>query len=385
MNYTYVATCLFGLESLLGEEIDALGYKRLETIDGRVRFEGDEHAAARCNIWLRTAERLFIEVGRTPAYTFDDLYEGVRAMPWEEYIGKDDAFPVSGHSVKSILSSIPALQSVVQKAIAEKLKAEYEIPWCPANAAKMQIEFFILKDVASLMLDLSGVALHKRGYRPTANAAPLRETLAAALVKISRPREDVLFWDPMCGSGTIPIEAAMIMQNIAPGASRTFAAEEYDFLPMNIWSQARDEASSLKKTDMTFEAYASDIDRNAVEIAKQNCIRAGVAGTVKAFVRDALEIKTGGRRGTIVTNPPYGERLLTPEQVEMLYRSMGKHFATLDSWQIYVLSPNEQFERLYGRRADKVRKLYNGMIKCSYYQFFKKNDGKEPKKDAKRK
>lgn len=380
MKYIYTATCLFGLESLLGEEIDALGYKRIETIDGRVRFEGDETAAARCNIWLRTAERLFIEIGRTPAYTFDDLFEGVRAMPWEDYVGRDDAFPVSGHSVKSLLSSIPAIQSVVQKAIAERLKSAYEISWCPANAVKMSIEFFILKDQASLLLDLSGTALHKRGYRPVANAAPLRETLAAALVKISRPREDLLFWDPMCGSGTIPIEAAMIMQNIAPGAMRKFAAEEYDFLPMNIWKDARDEAASLRKNDSAFEAYASDIDPRCVSLTKENCSRAGVTGSVKAFARDALEIKTGGRRGTIVTNPPYGERLLTVERAEELYRAMGKHFSTLDNWQIYILSPNEDFERLYGRRADKVRKLYNGMIKCGYYQFFKKKDEKKTEK-----
>ena len=374
MNYIFVATCLFGLEKLLGEEIDALGYNRIETIDGRVRFTGDENAVARCNIMLRTAERLFIEVGRTPAYTFDDLFEGVRNMPWEDYIGRDDAFPVSGHSVKSVLTSIPALQSVVQKAIAERHKWAYDLDWCPANATKMQIEFFILKDQASLLLDLSGVALHKRGYRPVSNAAPLRETLASALVKISRPREDVLFWDPMCGSGTIPIEAAMLMANISPGISRSFAAEEYDFLPLNIWKNARDEAKSLQKADADFEIYASDIDFDAVRITRENCRRAGVTKYVKAFVRDALEITTGGRRGTIVCNPPYGERLFTSEQAEELYRKMGRHFEQLDNWQIYILSSNEQFERLYGRKADKVRKLYNGMIKCGYYQFFKKRE-----------
>ncbi len=384
MDYIYTATCLFGLEKILGEEIDALGYKRIETIDGRIRFRGDENAAARCNIWLRTAERLFIEIGRTPAYTFDDLFEGVRKMNWEDYIGRDDAFPVSGHSVKSVLTSIPALQSVVQKAIAERLKSAYEIDWCSANAAKMQIEFFILKDDASLLLDLSGIALHKRGYRPAANAAPLRETLASALVKIARPREDVLFWDPMCGSGTIPIEAAMQMANIAPGLKRTFAAEEYDFLPMNIWKNARDEAISLRHDDTSFEAYASDIDPASVNTAKENCSRAGVTKFVKAFVRDALEIKTGGRRGTIVCNPPYGERLMTVEQAEELYRKMGKHFSQLDNWQIYIISSNEDFERFYGRRADKVRKLYNGMIKCGYYQFFKKKEGTKTDNNGKR-
>jgi putative N6-adenine-specific DNA methylase len=264
------------------------------------------------------------------------------------------------------------------------LKSAYEIDWCSANAAKMQIEFFILKDEASLLLDLSGTALHKRGYRPAANAAPLRETLASALVKIARPREDVLFWDPMCGSGTIPIEAAMQMANIAPGLKRTFAAEEYDFLPMNIWKDARDEALSLRRDDVSFEAYASDIDPVSVNTAKENCSRAGVTKYVKAFVRDALEIKTGGRRGTIVCNPPYGERLMTVEQAEELYRKMGKHFSQLDNWQIYIISSNEEFERFYGRRADKVRKLYNGMIKCGYYQFFKKKEGTKINNNGKR-
>jgi putative N6-adenine-specific DNA methylase len=377
MKFEYVATCLFGLEKILGEEIDKLGYTRTATIDGRVFFFGDESAAARCNLWLRTAERLFLLVGSTPAYTFDDLFEGVKALPWEDYLGRDDAFPVSGHSVNSILTSIPAIQSVVQKAIAERMKKAYEINWCPANAVKMQIEFFILKDKADLLLDLSGTALHKRGYRPVANAAPLRETLASALVQMARPREDVLFWDPMCGSGTIPIEAALYMANIAPGRKRIFAAEEYDFLPMDIWKKAREEADSVIRKDCVFEAYASDLDPEAVRLTKENCLKAGVTKWVKAFERDALQITTGGRRGTIVCNPPYGERLMTPEQVELLYRKMGVHFSTLDRWQIYILTSYEGFERLYGRKADKVRKLYNGMLKCGYYQYFKRPEGKD--------
>ncbi len=370
-EYIFVATCLFGLEKPLGEEIDALGYRRVETIDGRVIFKGPLSAAVRCNLWLRCAERLFVLLGSFRAESFDALFEGTKALPWEEWIRKKDAFPVKGHSIKSRLFSIPDCQSIVKKAVVERLKSKYSISFFEESALSYQIEFFILNDNAMLLIDLSGVALHKRGYRPIASIAPLRETLAAGLVKLARPREDVLFWDPMCGSGTIPIEAAMIMANIAPGISREFVSEGYPQFPKALWKEARDEARSLVKNDIAFEAYASDIDESCVEITKANCSRAGVTKWVKAFERNALEIKTGGRRGTVVCNPPYGERLFSMEDTEKLYRDMGRHFATLDSWQIYVLTSHESFERLYGRRADKVRKLYNGMIKCNYYQFFK--------------
>ena len=372
MEYTYVATCLFGLEKLLGEEIDALGYKRIETIDGRVTFTGDDRAAARCNVGLRFAERLFIRIGQFESDSFEKLFEGTKALRWESFIGSRDAFPVKGHAVKSKLFSIPDCQSIVKKAVVERLKKAYNISWFEESGTKYQIEFFILNDVASLMIDTSGVALHKRGYRPLSSAAPLRETLAAALAKLSRPREDVLFWDPMCGSGTIPIEAAMLANNIAPGINRRFDGENFAFLPQSLWKEARDEAKDNIKTDSKFEAYASDIDSECVNLALENCRKAGVNNCVKVFKKDALEITTGGRRGTIVCNPPYGERLMSIPEVEALYVKMGRHFATLDNWQIYILTSHEEFEKLYGRRADKIRKLYNGMIRCNYYQFFKK-------------
>ncbi len=381
MEYTYVATCLFGLEKLLGEEIDALGYKREETIDGRVTFKGDENAVARFNIGSRFAERLFILVGKFPCHSFEMLFEGTKKLPWEHFILKNDAFPVKGHSVKSALFSIPDCQSIVKKAVVERLKGAYNISWFEESGVKYQIEFFILNDVASLMIDTSGVALHKRGYRPVSNAAPLRETLAAAMAKISRPREDVLFWDPMCGSGTIAIECAMIAKNIAPGVNRGFDSEKFPFLPSKSFLTAKEEAKDNIKRESKFEAFASDIDYDCVKVTLDNCRRAGVSDCVKVFQKNALSITTEGRRGTVVCNPPYGERMFTMEQTEGLYRKMGKHFATLDNWQIYVLTSHEGFEKLYGRRADKVRKLYNGMIKCSYYQFFKKLDFK---KDIKR-
>ena len=379
----FIATCLFGLEKLVGEEIEALGLKRVSTIDGRVGFEGDVRDLCRVNIASRYAERIFIKMGEVDTDTdepFDALFEGVKAMPFEDYIGPDDTFVVGGHSVKSRLTSIPACQGVVQKAIATRLGKIYGKSWFDGDGCRFSVEFFILDNIATLMIDTSGAALHKRGYRPVSNAAPLRETLAAALCKLARPREDVLFWDPMCGSGTIPIEAALLMTDTAPGLSRRFAYEKFDFLPLTADAEAREEARARIKTDCTFESYASDIDPACVQLTRDNIHRAGMGKYIKAFERDALEIKTGGRRGTIVCNPPYGERMFTDIECEALYRKMGQHFATLDRWQIYIISSREDFERLYGRRADKVRKLYNGMIRCGFYQYFKTQD-REIKRD----
>ncbi len=374
MEYELCATCLFGLEHSLGEEIDALGYRRRETIDGRVYFSGGEDAIARMNIFSRYAERILIVVGSFDAVTFNDLFEGTKALPWERYIGKNDKFPVKGHSIKSTLFSVPDCQRIINKAVADRLSARHGVTVLPETGVLCQIDFFLFKDRAALMIDTSGAPLHKRGYRPESNDAPLRETLAAELVNISRPREDVLFWDPMCGSGTIAIEAAMRMMNIAPGAKRYFAAEKFPYLPRELWRRAREEAAaSVRKTD--FEAYASDIDPACVELTEANVRRAGVSACVKVFRKDALEIKTDGRRGTIVCNPPYGERMMTPEQAAELYRRMGEHFRTLDSWQIYIISSSEDFPRLYGARPDKTKKLYNGMIPCRYYQYFRRHDG----------
>ncbi len=376
MQYKFVATCLFGLEHTLGEEIDALGYKRLETLDGRIIFEGDINAVPRTNIWLRTAERVFILLGRFRATTFSELFDGTYDIPWEEWVGKDDAFPVKGHAIKSTLFSIPDCQSIVKKAAVRRLSDKYGISWFQETGAKYQIEFFILKDEAFVMIDTSGVALHKRGYRPQTLVSPLRETLAAAMAKMARPREDVLFWDPFCGSATIPIEASLIMTNTAPGLYRGFAGQGFAALPAEMWKEAKEEAYDLINYDTKFEAYASDISPEALKNARSAISKSGMKERVKLFERNALEISTEGRRGTIVCNPPYGERLGTLEEAEKLYRDMGKHFKTLDSWQIYVITSHERFEKLYGRRADKVRKLYNGMIPCYYYQFFRKDTKK---------
>lgn len=361
---------------MLGEEIDALGYKRIETIDGRIIFEGDLSAVAKSNLWLRTAERVFILLGRWRATTFTELFDGTYALPWEEWVGKDDAFPVKGHAVKSKLFSIPDCQSIVKKAAVKRLSDKYGISWFRETGAKYQIEFFILKDEVFMMIDTSGVALHKRGYRPQTLISPLRETLAAALAKTARPREDVLFWDPFCGSATIPIEASLIMTNTAPGLGRGFIAEAFSQIPSEVWKDAREEARSLINKESKFEAYASDISEDALKNARSAISKAGMNSHIKLFQKNALDITTEGRRGTIVCNPPYGERLGTLEEAEKLYRDMGRHFKTLDNWQIYVITSHERFERLYGRKADKVRKLYNGMIPCYYYQFFRKDTKK---------
>ncbi len=372
----YVATCLFGLERFVGEQIDALGYKRLETIDGRVIFEGDESAVARCNINFRYAERLFILLGKFHAATFSELFDGVKALPWEDFIGERDAFPVKGHSIKSALFSIPDCQKIVKKAIVERLKTKYNVSYFLESGTKYQIEFFILNDNAYLMLDTTGEGLYKRGYRLKANEAPIRETLAAAMCNIARLRNDVLLWDPMCGSGTIAIEGALMLSNTAPGIRRSFAAEAFGFLPSSVWKEARGEAiANIKKEP--FEIYGSDIDAHSLEIADENAKRAGVINRIKFFKMDFNDIDTRGRRGTIVTNPPYGERLSDIAGAEKLYRQMGAAFSKLEKWQIYVITSHEKFEYFYGRRADKVRKLYNGMIKCNYYQFFKNDKFKK--------
>lgn len=371
MKLELVATCLFGLEKLLGEEIDALGLRRIETIDGRVIFEGELSDIARCNISLRCAEHVFIRLGAFSTLTYSELFDGVKELPWENWIGKYNAFPVKGHCIKSKLYSVPDCQSIIKKAIVERLSTHYGIRWFSETETAYQIEFFLFKDTVSLMIDTSGVPLHKRGYRPQSGPAPLRETLAAAIALTSRPREDVLFWDPMCGSGTIAIEAAMILSNRAPGLGRTFAAEAFSQIPQSAWSDAREEATAKIRTDAQFEVYASDIDDAILDVTYENALRAGVEEYLNIFQADVRKIEKKDCRGTVVCNPPYGERLMTPAEAADLYRDMGRAFANLAPWQIYIITSHPEFERLYGQRADKTKKLYNGMIPCSLYQYFR--------------
>ena len=376
MRLELVATCLFGLEKLLGDEIEALGYEKISTIDGRVTFLGDEEAVALSNVFLRYAERVFIKLGSFRAESFEELFEGTRRLPWADFIGKHDAFPVKGHSIRSALFSIPDCQAIIKKAVVRSMSERYGIDIFPEDGAKLQIEFFILNNEASLMIDTSGTALHKRGYRKESLGAPIRETLAAAIAAISRPRENVLLWDPMCGSGTIAIEAAMQMKNIAPGVNRAFAAEDFGFMDKSHFARAREEAREGEiKTE--FQAFASDIDPAAVALAEKNARLAGVSDVVKVFSQDARKISAEGRRGTIVTNPPYGERLLNQREAEKLYTEIGAHFRSLSPWQVYIITSHPSFEKFYGVRADKVRKLYNGMLPCYLYQYFKSEARKE--------
>ncbi len=376
MRLRMVATCLFGLERVLGEQIDKIGGVRVETIDGRITFDGDEHTLVRANLCLRCAERVYILLGSFPVYSFDDLFEGTKALPWEKFVGRNDAFPVKGHAIRSRLYSVPDCQSIVKKAVVDRLSAKYGLKIFPEEGVKYQIEFFIFKDIAALMIDTSGIPLHKRGYRPVSGEAPLRETLAAGVAAIARPRENVLFCDPFCGSGTIVIEAAMAMANIAPGLGRGFAAEEFSLIPAAAWREEREAAREQITRDTQFFAHGSDIDSKVLEAARANARRAGVDSYIKFFEADARKIKkTEGVRGTVACNPPYGERLMSVREVEELYRDIGRAFERLAPWQIYVLTSAENFERLYGRRADKVRKLYNGMIPCGLYQYFKPQSG----------
>ena len=379
---TLVATCLFGLEKQLGAEIDALGCRRIETIDGRVSFSAELADIARANIALRTAERVYLSLGSFPARSFTELFDGVRALPFEDYIGKNDAFPVKGHAIKSALYSVPDCQSIVKKAVVERLSSVYGIKWFAEEGTKYQIEFFIFKDIATLMIDTSGVALHKRGYRPAAGLAPLRETLAAAMVLGARPRLDTAIHDPFCGSGTIPIEAALILKNIAPGLDREFASMDFGWLPRSAWYNAVSEATDAIRRDAEPMLFASDIDDKVLTIARENAKRAGVDDCIKFYRADARDIRkpSPDLRGTVICNPPYGERMLELREAEELYRDLGRAFARLSPWQIYILTSHQKFEMLYGRRADKIRRLYNGMIPCNLYQYFKPADGFSKKK-----
>lgn len=369
----FVATCLFGLERLVGEDIDALGYKRTETIDGRVYFNAPVEAIADCNIFFRYAERLYIEIGEFKSFSFEDLYQGTKSLPWENFIKKEDAFPVKGHSIKSKLFSVPDCQKIIKKAVVDRLSGVYGIKQFPECGIKYQIEFFIFKDKAVLMIDTSGAPLHKRSYRKQGNIAPLRETLAAAMVKLSRPREGVIIVDPMCGSGTIAIEAALLVTNTAPGINRSFAAEQYPFVPKSAWENARKKAKEAV-TPATTKIFGYDIDKNSIETAKKNASLAGMDSVIEFAVRDVrdFDIPVDGARGTIVTNPPYGERLGDLKSARELIRDAGNVFREkIPGWHKYIISSDEEFDKYFGQRSNKVRKLYNGMIKCGFYQYFK--------------
>lgn len=369
-----LAPCLFGIEGILAGEMKRLHFEDVSAMDGRVSFTGTVSDIARANIELRCAERICIVVGEFKAESFEELFEGVKALPWERWIDKKDAFPVGGHSVRSKLFSIPDCQSIIKKAIVERLKSVYRLNWFEESKAEHKVRFNILKDIITIMIDTSGEGLHKRGYRANANIAPIRETLAAALVYISRYRKDEVFCDPLCGSGTIAIEAAMLARNIAPGLNRKFAAQSFSQIPEKVWEDARENAKSRVIYNKP-AIFASDIDENAVLLTRENAKKAGVGTDIEVTRADIKDLSIEGDRGVIICNPPYGERMSEIKEVEKLYREMGSKFLSLDGFRYYIISSVENFEELFGKKSDKNRKLYNGMLKCFLYQYFKRSTG----------
>jgi putative N6-adenine-specific DNA methylase len=370
MKLTMCSPCLFGLEGPLAAELRRMGAEDVRAENGRVYFSGTEETMAKANIRLRFGERVLIELGSFPAATFDELYEGVRALSWERFIPRNGAFPVKGHSLDSKLTSIPSCQKIVKKAVVDRLTDWYDISWFREDGATYQIQFAIMKDTAYLYLDTSGVGLHKRGYRPAHVAAPLRETLASAMVDLARYRGRGDFCDPFCGSGTIAIEAALAAKGRAPGINRSFTAETWKCFKPEIWQAARDEARA-REFNGDYRIFASDIDPEAVAIARKNAARAGVEDIIEFSVADATKFDRVTEGGVIVTNPPYGERLLEKQSAEALYKDFGAALRALpeDNWKKYILSSHVDFERGFGARADKKRKLYNGMIKCELYMY----------------
>lgn len=367
-HYTLVAPCLFGLERMVKEELHDLGFTTTEGIDGRVSFTSDLGGVAKSNLWLRCAERVLIQLNSFPALSFEDLFQGVKAIDWTAFAGRESAIVVTGSSVRSGLASIPACQRIVKKAIVDQLGAAYGLQRLPETGPALQVQFFLLKDSCSILLDTSGTALHKRGYRADANAAPIRETLAAALVRLSRFRGGVAFADPLCGSGTIVIEAAMRASNMAPGLRRRFGFEEIGLVPPELLRLERQRALdevALTKADI----FAGDIDPAMRELTLHNAKLAGVERCIRAVTAPVKDFAPAQPRGTLVTNPPYGERMSERRECELLYREMGRVFGRLTGWDQYIISSHEEFEKHYGRRADKKRKLYNGMIKCDLYQY----------------
>ncbi len=371
MKINFCVPCLLGLEGLIAEELREMGAEEVNAENGRVLFSGDEHILARANICSRFAERILVLVGTFEAHSFEELFQGTKALPWEAWVGKTDRFPVKGYSLNSDLFSVSECQSIIKKAVVERLKTKYKIPWFEETGALYQIQFSIMKNQVSLYIDTSGRGLHKRGYRPDANAAPLKETLAASLCQISKLRHYHTLYDPMCGSGTILIEGALMALNIAPGLYRTFTAEKWKQLPPEIWQEERRRAVSLQRHDIDFHAYGYDIDEAALEIAKENARKARVEDYITFVKRDIKDFEPETERATVIVNPPYGERLLDLDNARQLYKTMGQRFISQKGRSYTVITADEEFEKSFGRKADKRRKLYNGMIKCQVYMYFK--------------
>lgn len=375
-NIELVAPCNFAVESVLSREIKSLGYEVKRVEDGRVTFTADVYGICRSNLWLRTAERILMKIGEFEAVSFEELFQKTKKLEWHEFIPKDAEFPVAkAASIKSKLFSTSDIQSIVKKAVVESLKAKYKVQWFEEFGERYPIQVFINKDKVSLYLDTSGQSLHKRGYREVASAAPIKETLAAAMVQLTPWKNDRILIDPFCGSGTIPIEAAMIGLNIAPGINRSFISDKWRWVGSKLWKQAVEEAKQLRLNDVELNIQGYDIDGNVLKIARRNAALADLEGKIHFQQRDVKELSSRDRYGFIITNPPYGERLSDLKEVESIYREMGKVFSKLETWSFYIITSHEEFERFFGKKANKKRKLYNGMMKTDFYQFY----GPKPK------
>lgn len=365
-----IATTTFGLEAIAKRELQDLGYSELKVENGKVSFTGIEKDIVKTNLWLRTADRILLKMGEFKALSFDELFEKTKALPWDEWIPEDGNFVVEGKSIDSKLYSISDSQRIVEKAVVEKLKTKYNVDWFQKTGPKYTIEVSLLKDIATLTIDTSGEGLHKRGYRDRAGDAPIKETLAAAMILLSYWQKDRPLFDPFCGSGTIPIEAAMIGKNIAPGLDRNFAAEEWPRINKEFWSEARKEAFQAIDNEVRLNIMGCDIDKRSILRARDNAANLGLEDDIRFFMKDMRDVDILDDYGVVISNPPYGERLGEKEEIQELYKDLGEKFRALDTWSLYVITSDEDFEKLYGKKADRKRKLYNGRIKVDYYQFY---------------
>ncbi|RHV07044.1 class I SAM-dependent RNA methyltransferase [Clostridium sp. OM07-10AC] len=370
-DYELIAPCHFGMEAVLKREIQKLGYDILKVEDGKVTFAGDEAAIVRANIFLRTTERILIKIGSFKATTFDELFEGTKALPWEQFIPEDGKFWVAkATSIKSKLFSPSDIQSIMKKAMVDRLKKKYNVNWFPEDGASFPLRVTIMKDVVTVGLDTSGDSLHKRGYRQATVKAPITETLAAALIMLTPWKWDRILVDPFCGSGTFPIEAAMIGANIAPGMNRSFSAEDWmHLIPKKAWYDAANEAEDQIRRDIEMDIQGYDIDPGAIKAAMENARLAEVDHLIHFQQRPVSQLSHRKKYGFVITNPPYGKRLEEEEDMPALYREIGEAFSHLDSWSFYLITAFDQAERYLGRKADKNRKIYNGMMKTYFYQY----------------
>ena len=364
----FTVPCLFGLEGLCGDELRRQNFENVRVENGRVLFSGDETALAKANLWLRTGERVLITLGSFPARSFEELFQGVYHLPMEDFIPRDGTFPVKGHCLNSQLMSVPDCQAIVKKAASRRLGEKYGLSWLPETGNKYQLQFSIMNDQVNLYLDTTGPGLHKRGYRAVGNEAPLRETLAAAMVQLTRYRGREFFWDPFCGSGTITIEAALIAKNRAPGLMRKFAAQSFPWIAPEIWDDLRREAKE-KEFNGNYHILGSDNDPRCVSLSMANARKAGVADCIRFRDADATKMSLPTDTGILVTNPPYGQRMLEQQSAQRLYAALGRHLKYANGWKKYIITSEPEFEHYFGKRADKKRKLYNGMIQCNYYMY----------------